>query len=1071
MGLLIGPSYTSPTFEAKLDKALRKKFDEGLTPGEPYFRAADQIFDTSAIDDDEALRQKIEDCISESAVESSSAAPCKKVASFPWSAVLSTGLDTTFDEEFRQSNNKVPAHRPVMTLTEAGAVVPGRCIPVFHLLGTATSGDLVVDGADYRFRQERWGEMCRDFIDRIGSDPVLCVGLKGYGEVFLDLIAKFRTVRGFGRARFIVLKEEEEIISKAVRRHLPSGSSIMVFDAHISDLLRAAQDARKAGYAPFLPFNQPTGEFASLAPFAELATVVNEQIKPGLGEGERHHLQDILFSPNSARWDPFTYELDLRRTAESEILDEVRSEPTYYQSEVCISGAITGAAASGKSTLFKRVALELAKLGHPVIWIKPSKFSDAPTELRRLFKALKEVESKEKRTIVCLDDPLSLFGIEPRDVYLAASGARVRSLLLVAVRTSDWEAEQDKGRLTGCPASSFHFSLPDDLDDDEWDRMPAFMVALNAASDEAEARRMLDSHGEGARRRDSLATMYWALQGVRDSIKDSVRQEYFRLGRGAAKKIVGALVSTGPDALQKAYGFVAVGERIGVPVPTEVLVSAIGCSYEEWHLAVPGSGLAWGVLYEQIDEHGDVLGYRCRNDIVADVVASILNGSALGHSGEFRELKTLLAACDGSGPAYRAFVRQALVNNNRLRIRNFEREEILTLIDVALDAFSEDSVLIHHKAIHLTKAGRPREAMALLDKALALPPETYGSRQEQSEHLHTTYASAIIELHERGEIDDAQALQDALYHLERARSDTYHNAKAVHVQARLAIRIGDTAENASDRYALLTTALADLERYLLYYSAPLDHQLEPADATLLEEIRTEVLEKAIPNEVDLEKHAESLWAEKQDQMGFALYARRLLAEATRRIKGKLYKELDEYCRSKLALVREAGNPPLKALLEATLSGYFRWRVREQGRDGYSGYSSEIDWKHIHDLAEGVVENVLTGYPTFQYMLAVAKAHLGDWPGADEVFSRVKAGRMKGNVMWAKRDVLRTGDGAFREIQGVVRRSPRGVYLRVDELGYDIPASDRDHWPNEGGHVSAFVVFAFGGYRAVRDVKG
>jgi hypothetical protein len=265
--------------------------------------------------------------------------------------------------------------------------------------------------------------------------------------------------------------------------------------------------------------------------------------------------------------------------------------------------------------------------------------------------------------------------------------------------------------------------------------------------------------------------------------------------------------------------------------------------------------------------------------------------------------------------------------------------------------------------------------------------------------------------------------------------------------------------------------LADVERYLLYYSAPIDRGgLEPTDAEMLTQVRERMLTDILPDVDALKDQAEGIWNERQGQEGFALCARRMLADASHRMKGSLFKEVDDYCRDKIQRVRDADHVPDRGLLEVALCGCFRWRVRNQGREGYSGFTSGIDWEYIHDLAATLVGNTDTAYPTFRYMLGVAKAHLGDWSGANEMFAQIKRSRVRLNVLWAKRDVFRDANGGHRQVQGEVTTGPRR-YLRVDGLDTDVPLNERDAWPGSGGITPAYIVFSFGGYRAVLDQPG
>jgi hypothetical protein len=405
---------------------------------------------------------------------------------------------------------------------------------------------------------------------------------------------------------------------------------------------------------PTLPlvFHKPRSELERLTPFEDIVTVVNTQLTAQVGREETARLIDMLFSPTLPRWDPFYHNLDFRRTLGNQIFDLLlkpvrvdRSLPTF---------AIVGSAASGKTTVAKRLAYDLASRGHLVCWFRRAFYPNVQGLLADFFRELVSAVDKRKRVFFFIDDPLGLGSVSVQGIAANAKSHGVKCTFVLVARTSDWKTHEPH-QITGPLDLVQDFQLQDEFDRREMEALPNYLVLLGIFSDKETANKEI-ANAPSRLPSDTLGLLYWLLPKTRESIQASVREEYLRLGEraGLSRIIIGTYNKT-TAFLRQAYAMVAVADHYHTPIPIEVLVSALGVPYRDWIDVAGTNGPAWGLLYADPSADCETISYRPRNSVVTSILVETINGGKLAHSGEVEQLMTLLGACTGTSPIYREF--------------------------------------------------------------------------------------------------------------------------------------------------------------------------------------------------------------------------------------------------------------------------------------------------------------------------------------------------------------------------------------------------------------------------------
>jgi hypothetical protein len=551
-------------------------------------------------------------------------------------------------------------------------------------------------------------------------------------------------------------------------------------------------------------------------------------------------------------------------------------------------------------------------------------------------------------------------------------------------------------------------------------------------------------------------------------IISSVRDEYFRLGDVAGlKHVVIGTEAHSTQLLRDAYEMVAVADNHRVPLPVEVLVSALGVGYGVWLQATSGNKSVWGLLYPDDSPDGGTY-YRTRNSIITRMLIETINGGQFIHGAELQILTKLLSAGRGkTTPIYREFCVRLLVPHAKLEMFSFS--EGLQLYDAALGSLRHpDRTLLHHKALWVKNFGNnPLEAEQILTQVLNTPSYPYTDRQEAPEHIHTSLAATILDGIEKNVIPLDEGRQKVYEHLAKSRSAEFFNPNSVHVHANLALRLikAIEPEKTSDSYIVANTAVADIDRTILMLQNPLSRSGSAAGhMEMLGEVRGKIY-TAIESVGNLEETAMQLWESYQSQDGFVLVARKLLDDARAKNKGTAYRKAYDYCLKARRLIDESGTAISTDLSEVQMQIYYYWYICRSIASPQTGIT--IEWSLLEKYVVETLHNPdCSRNPLYRFIHALSLAHLDNWAAANALFTKLRHSGLSPDVLWKPRLVFLNPSGGPRRLQGVVRDGVGRKILHVVDLQSEFPCDKKGDWPRDGETAFAYLQFSFGGATAL-----
>ena len=919
---------------------------------------------------------------------------------------------------------------------------------------------------NYIASRATWRHALGTFCDLLAGSPAICIGVDADAEAFLDLVGEMLGSRETRPSSMIFLADspllEATGFQNLVRGRIPCFS----FNGSISDLALRISEQESFGRTKKLDFGNDGGSV--LVKYSELCVRVENKVPSSFPDLPITALLDSLFSPANLDWTPFHFELDLRRTIEKDVVSCAKRIPNQdIGVHACI--AVVGSSANGKTTLLKRLALEFSKNELFTIWFTSLPMESPDRTYNELFRDLRSENSELKRIVAVIDDPSRNRRGEVNCLLKNAAANGFDITLVIAVRSSDWAAE-NQATITGHNTTVHAFDLNDDFEDAEVQLLPSYLVKIEAAQDEGTALKMLDSSNP-KKAKDVLNTLYAVVPSTRPSIVSSVRDEYCRLGdiSGLRSQVQGTY-DIGTEAIKDAYELTCVADVYGVGLPFEVLRASIGLDWGQASDLIGSNSAVWGILYPI--EVGDFVSLKSRNEIVANTIVNFVNGGAFSRrQGELRNLKRMIAACQGrSGLTYRNFLKDLLVGNEQLERLSFD--DGFELFEDALDALGvPDKLLKHHMGLWCKKHDKTDRAMTILQEALDTPDYPYTSSMESESNICTSLASSILAEIKSGKRDLITGKEEAEKYIARARKASVGNAHVVHVSANVTLELIKTMphDDTNDILHVATNAVSDIDSLSMLDDSPVRFKKKSKKTEgLLQQTKENLYVHAMQGR-NTEEFADTIWQESNNQDGFVIGARKKLSELRSRgkSKGSAYKELYDYvlsCREKIKSCSKAVD---RRLSEVQAEIFYWWRIH---RAMLNPIDIDINWTELLELLNEVCAVELFGQQKFyEFLKALCLAHLGDWEGAEAVFAHFRRSDIARSIVWLPRAYLLNAAGGKRTVQGIVREHGGKTYLEVEELGKTLQAERRDRWsaPEEIDHAN--VVFCFGGMRAVHDL--
>ena len=783
----------------------------------------------------------------------------------------------------------------------------------------------------------------------------------------------------------------------------------------------------------FADNSQRTVDFKTLAEIEDQVAYVPRREEVEANPNERNRLLDALFRPTHLDWGPYSLDMQFRREVCENIEVSIRNtflgNPELSERVIRLSGE----AGIGKTVALRTVAFDLAQDEFVCLWVKKSFGEISGGRFDAVVESLAKGRKKKKtKVIFFLDDPWGS-RVRPQEVISSLEDAPFEWALVICTRKSDVLLSASQlGSEDSSPTE-----IPAEFSEEEIERLPEYLVCLHVAEDLEKARAMMLAPGT-KHSRDILCSLWYMLPQTQGAIEESLITEYQRLGE--VDKAITALASAAGGAksiAREAYELVTTTSGFNnVPLPVEVLVSALEISYQEWSESCAAGKPLWGLLYDEDYPSAETYAYRTRNTVVTEVLLRMLNRGTAGHTGEFRCLKTLIRACKSASAPYRIFLTDILVERRKLIEARFTFDQATELYELAQWAYPKEFPLLdHHKCIakrHL--GGNLEEIYEEIKKLIRKSRDRAILDQDSSANLNTSAAATLNRLVKKNQLNGVDGANLAFEHISEALRDDQYSLHAHHVHADMLLSIADSlrGQDETARMLNLSRAATIVDRALLLVppQGPKSAD-EQKGALMLKQIRDRILMDVSDDLDSARELALRHFDEKGDQTGLAFVARMMLGKAIEISKGHQFKKVDDFLREAFSRVTIGTGQPSAELVLCRVELIINWHIIPNHGPVYWEQFVE----DIHRLQESPRfsnDSLLT------FFAAVGEFHLRHHREAEVLFQRLRMERQRNET----RRVIRCyyiGDKTDPQVlEGRIQAaSGERRFIFCSELGTDV----------------------------------
>ncbi|MGG5600619.1 SIR2 family protein [Myroides sp. C8-3] len=355
------------------------------------------------------------------------------ITKFNWANIYTTNIDRALETAYDKSNDK--SQKLNVIVNPKDIQTENRTINVnyFKLHGCIDnpSTKIVFSLQDYaKYKDEHlklFNQLSIDLIEK----PMIFIGYSmldsNFQSIWNELKEYCNSTFSTQRRYFIGPK-----ISPILMQYLTSNGFIC-YDSTLDEfmtLLITLSKGQRTTLRDFFQDNFPINDlFKQIAISPESAYNIKQNFFFPKEEIARNlNKSNSFYKGNTPSWTDLKYGLDAQRDLLQDILTTFDS---WYENPKHSFWIITGKAGDGKTTLLKRIAIEIAeRIGDTIFYAKTKQFKNY-TDLIDLYNEI------DMPIVLCIDDVTDITG-KINTLLTEIKSAKAKILIIGAARSSDW---------------------------------------------------------------------------------------------------------------------------------------------------------------------------------------------------------------------------------------------------------------------------------------------------------------------------------------------------------------------------------------------------------------------------------------------------------------------------------------------------------------------------------------------------------------------------------------------------------------------------------------------------------
>jgi tetratricopeptide (TPR) repeat protein len=797
-----------------LVEAIKKRFPSAEYQSEDFLQTCTDVMDTTLTN-----RADLEEVITKRLYGLKPSAFHRELPLHIWPAIFTTNYDYLIEQSYYDAGNSgVQLPDPIFSDQDLLALHDKEKVKVFKLMGCIVSqhprNRLVITRSDYNASMRARPLQFRALRDIMKDGAVLYVGYSFRDYLLWDILSDLQRELGdhlpysyalmptidTQSVRFAKLREK-----RVIPINLTATEFANILQTGVQPKLVPVGDRK--GINLLIKGQRKVISHKDYRLYSECCNLLSEDAitstQPDNVDTRKDFFRGLLRD-----WTGYVHEWDFKREQYKSLLKRVSDELKSPNVGNNRSLLVCGPAGSGKTVALNRVAFDVyKKSGNPVVFLRPY-YEDV--DLKLLASLCEELSSldvvgRSKRggsrvRVMIVMDMASSHVADFRLIPTVMKSRGIPVLVLGSARENEWDIACQKLFEQLPDGDILHigdqFESPDERlrFGDHLNRLGLVEGALSAT----EIANIIEADYDNS----FFASVYSLIEPARPTLEAKINDEYTNLS----------------DFARQAYLLVASFYQYGLPMPLELLVRSLSCSYQQFMEEIFHSDVKRIICDVDAPLEGVYLGARHR--IVAEklIERQVPSADLLA-----KTLSSILAKLNPRNVSEVQISRSLLIkfigpNGSDRRLSAAQKRVVF---DAALQRGGlEDSAVLHHFGLLESDGGDDERALELSQRALRLVEQRqqlFFLRSERVENIHNTlgviYGRMAAKAEGKNDIEGAENLYScATEHFSLARGGEFQTPHPYDSESRMYFLRGKrTPENIS-KVTLFMKALDILDQ-------------------------------------------------------------------------------------------------------------------------------------------------------------------------------------------------------------------------------------------------------------------
>ncbi len=723
-----------PTTE-QVVATIKAKFKEGSYTSDDFIQTCTDVMETTL-----SSRADLEAVIKSALYDLKPSPFHLQLPLNTWPAIFTTNYDDLIEKAYREVTERVQMPDPVFSEKDPLVLHDKEKVKIFKLMGCISSqhpdNKLILTREDYNSAIRTKGILFRVLQDIMQDGTILYIGYSFRDNLLLDIFTNLIQTFGLSNLPYSYalmpdiqptsiqetkLRERKVIplpmtateFVNMIKSGVPFGSTPL---NNKDDVRVAVKGRTKLISHKDARLYRQSFDFLSEDALAE--------IQPDNDELRRDFFRGLLKD-----WTGYVKGWDFKRNQYTEIFDRLKTELINPDVGKNKSLMVFGPAGSGKTVLLRRLAYDAYRvLGNPVVILRPY-YEDIDLKLLSTLCELLAASGKSTidrrgtprtRVLVIMESAAShIIDCKTIPVFMKSRGIPI--VLVASTRENDWEVACQETYCQAVEKNSVNLS---DIFQSEEERLSfanhlkSLGIIEPALSDKYIAELIHREYYDSF-----FASVYSLVEPSRPTLNEKIDNEYLSLS---------------PLARQ-AYQYVSSFYQYAIPLPIELVVRTLGCSYEQFikevyettakkiicEVSAPFESIYFGARHRIVAEK--IIERQVQDmDKLTNLFKDLLRNLNPINAGEIHLCRSLLVRFLGSNGIERRLSPQQT------------RDIFSTAIE---QGGIHDPSVLHHFGLFESDKGYHDKALDLVEQALKYVQKRFASpfsRTERAENIYNT---------------------------------------------------------------------------------------------------------------------------------------------------------------------------------------------------------------------------------------------------------------------------------------------------------------------------------------------